>query len=67
MQFICLIAIDRHWFLLLNALDKYIDSLPYKKYLLSIEKQDLEFYAIYANTIIKNRSAFAKKMKDKSS
>ena len=62
-----LIAINRHWFFSLNALDKYIDSLPYGKQQFSAKQQGLKFYAIYVNTIIENKSAFAKKMKDRGS
>lgn len=33
----------------------------------SIEKQGLKFYRIYTSTIVENRSAFIKKLKNKSS
>lgn len=60
------IAIDGYRFLLLNALDKYIDSLPHGKQQFSTEQQGLEFYATYAGTVVEN-SAFAKKVKDRGS
>lgn len=59
------IAIDRHRLLLLDALDKYLNSLPYEKQQFSTEQQGLEFYATYASTIVENKSAFAKKVKDR--
>lgn len=61
------IAIDRYWFFLFNFLDKYINSLLYEKQSFSIEQQGLEFYAIYTNTIIENKSVFTKKIKNKKS
>ena len=59
------ITIDKHWFLLLDALNKHINSLPYGKQQFSAEQQGLEFYAIYAGTIVENESAFTKKVKDR--
>lgn len=60
-----LIAINRHQFFLLDAIDKNINSLLYEKQQFSTKQQSLEFYAIYADIIIENRSALVKKMKDK--
>lgn len=59
------IAIDRYRFLLFNALDKYINSLLHEKQWFSIEQQAREFYATYAGTIVENRNAFAKRIKDR--
>lgn len=60
-----LIAINAYQFFLLDVLDKYIDSLPYKNQQFSVKQQSLEFYTIYINTIIENESAFAEKVKDR--
>ena len=67
MQFIPPIAIDKHRFFLFDALDNYIDSLLHRKQQFSAKQQGLEFYVIYAGTIVKNRNTFAKKVKDKNS
>lgn len=67
LPFIYLIIINKHWFFLFNALDKYINSLPYEKQQFTIKWQGLEFYAIYAINIVKNKNAFANKVKDKNS
>lgn len=60
-----LVAINRYWFFLLNIFNKYIDNLSNRKQQFSIKKQDLQFYAIYANTIIKNGNVFTKKIKNR--
>lgn len=52
---------------MLNALDKYINSLPHGEQQFSKEQQDLEFYATDANTIVENESVVAKKVKDRGS
>lgn len=65
LQSMPLITINRHLFFLLDALKKYIDNLAYRKQLFSVEQQGLEFYVTYADTIVENRSAFKKKIKDR--
>ena len=60
------IAISGYQFLLLNTLNKYINSLPYGEQQFSTEQQGLQFYAMNASTIVENGSAFAKKIKDRS-
>lgn len=61
------IAINRHQFLSLNSLDKYIYSLPNVKKQLSAEQQGLEFCVTYTSTIMENASPFAKKLENKDS
>lgn len=50
---------------MLNVFDKCINIIFYKKQQFSVKQQYWEFYTIYANTIMKNKSAFVKKVKDK--
>lgn len=61
------IAIDGYIFFLVSILNKYINSLSYGKEQFSIEHQGLQIYTNYAITIVKNESAFIKKMKDECS
>lgn len=49
-----LIPINQYRFFLLEAFNKYIDSLPYEKLQFSAKQQDLEFYAIYTDIIVGN-------------
>ena len=67
LQFMPLIAINRHCFLLLNVLDKYINSFSYEKQQFNTKQQGLEFYTTYIGTIVEKKSAFIKKVKDRGS